>query len=66
MWNWTKLGTEARHAAGAVVGIVAAVTALNVLPHPWSEVAVAVVSVGTFTGVYKAAQIPGSSRDSAK
>jgi uncharacterized membrane protein len=48
-----KAFTTARKATAGLVGVIAAVSAMNLLPSPWQEVTVALVALGTYVGVYQ-------------
>lgn len=51
--NWHKVFTVARKAGVAVVGVVAMGLTNGVFHDPWDKVAMAVVAVATYYGVYR-------------
>lgn len=50
--KWHKVFTIARKAGVAVLGVVVMGLSNGVIPEPWDKVAVAVLAVATYFGVY--------------
>lgn len=49
---------EARKALVVIVGLLAQLVVLNVLPDPWDKIAAGIVGIGQVLGVYTATNTP--------
>ncbi len=51
--QWHKFLTVARKSATALVGVIAAGLSMGLFKEPWNSLALAIVAVATYYGVYK-------------